>query len=354
MSRTDPHRPGAILPGDYDYTLSYSMPGGGSNPDPPWNMEAARALCESVGWANKGRMFGHMGKCGVCGARYRHGDIWTHRPTGHLVHLGHECAEKYEMLADRPDWNAAMDAQKRGRRARLEAMLRNEREADFCEAEPWALAAFRWATDLEDARTAFRESGRPSSEAPEGWRGRERALAIIFDLRDCIRRFGDVSPKQLELLAKLWSGVWCPERPPPKRVPAPTGRVVIDAVCIAAKTQEGYRGDLETKLTWKISTDAGEWLCWGSCFSPYKDVTTRIEVGQRVRFKATLQPGREPHFAFYKRPLPVDAAPLPAPGEHDPLAHARPWLNGRPTFCECPACTAPAPDAFATFDTVGA
>src|SRR5688500_19823272 len=92
--RTDAHRPGAIVPRDYGCIVSYALATTIDGwPVPAVNMEVvidAQRMAQERG----ARMYGNPGKCGVCGACFKYGDLWLHEPTGEIVHLGHDCADK--------------------------------------------------------------------------------------------------------------------------------------------------------------------------------------------------------------------------------------------------------------------
>ncbi len=133
-NRSDPHRPGAIVPADYEYVFSYNLAtseGGWPIPSLGINCELDRryirknddgtetvvngshdadGLCCVVGMRGRGHKFfdgSGAGKCSVCGTCYIYGDVWRHVPTGEHIHLGHTCAAKYSMLADRSEWELA-------------------------------------------------------------------------------------------------------------------------------------------------------------------------------------------------------------------------------------------------------
>lgn len=258
--RTDAHRPGAIVPRDYEYVCSYDC---GTFSEPPWGFDELRAHV----LANKGApMFGAAGKCGVCGAGYRYGDLWLHTPSGALVHLGHDCADKYQLVANRDDWSAYLETLKIRRKAEIERLRRNARLEQYYAADP----SMRAILEIEHP--------------------------ILQDMVSRVRQWGSLSPKQVELAARLASEAWCPERPKREetKVAAPTGRTVVEGVVVSKKTDESYYG-IQTKMTVKVTTPEGVWLCWGSTLD-------QVEVGSPVRFRATLVAGREPHFAFAKRP----------------------------------------------------
>jgi len=65
------------------------------------------------------------------------------------------------------------------------------------------------------------------------------------------------------------------------------------------------------KITVKVTEANGCWLAWGTMpeslygtctWVDGKSINTSAQVGDEVEFTATLQPGNEPHFVFFKRP----------------------------------------------------
>lgn len=227
--RTDCHRPGAIIPRDYEAILSYSLPG---QDEPGCCLTEARELWMPGGVLPRDSRVGSLGSCGVCGSRFRHGDIYVHVPTGHIITMGHDCAAKYDLVADRDDWNAQLEAIKRNRAARIEALLRDERLERFC-AQNDGMASVLAITH-----------------------------PILFDMVEKVRRFGDLSEKQVEFALKLAREAWCPTRPTERRVSAPEGRMIVRGRIVSIKTQEGAFGDT-LRMTVKVETDDGVWLAWG-------------------------------------------------------------------------------------------
>jgi hypothetical protein len=275
--RTDCHRPGTIVPSDYDYIMSYCMPG--SEPWDQFNMDAARKLCEGINWGRGDgpSMFGVLGKCGICGAVYRTGDIWMHEPTGDFVHVGHNCADKYAMLAARPGFDAALEELKQRRATFIREQKKLALQERFLDAHP----------------------------------GLKEALAldhkILRDMAANFARWNSLTPKQVAFAMKLAADVKARiANPPPaeKHVPAPTGRVTVKGTVVSRKLYgddaDYHRGGIAFgpvyKITVKVVTPDGVWLAWGSAVANCK-------VGDVVEFTATLTAGRDPHFAFFKRPL---------------------------------------------------
>jgi hypothetical protein len=242
--------------------------------DDCYGIKEARELCEGVGWHREGKMWGSMGKCGICGANYRYGDIWQHIPTGHLIHVGHDCADKYAMLADRDDFNAALESIKRRRAAVIQAEHNRIIRANFLAANPGLAEALEVDHD------------------------------ILRDMNDKLNRYHALSEKQVAFAMKLAKEVL--ERasmPAEVMIPAPVSndRVVIRGRMISRKVQESDFG-IVLRMTVKVETPAGNWLCWGTCPNELSATNGDVLIGCFVQFEAMLVPGREAHFAFFKRP----------------------------------------------------
>lgn len=118
---------------------------------------------------------------------------------------------------------------------------------------------------------------------------------------------GGLSTKQMDLAFKLYAETYCPARPPRQaavNIPAPEGRLVVRGTVISLKEYSSDFGDT-WKMTVKVTTDAGTWLCWGTApASLFEDVQASGQPvkGLEVEFTATLKRGREAHFALFKRP----------------------------------------------------
>lgn len=290
--RTDCHRTGAIIPEDYTYVFSYAL----STTCDGWPVPSFRVNCELDGrtytkddagkttvtngqHAADGRCcivgmlhiakarfaeHGGTGKCSVCGAAFGSGDVWQHIATGEHIHLGHSCAEKYDMLCDRTDFECAIDGLKRETAAvRLRDMAARDR-AEFLAAHD-GLAA-----DLAMVHP------------------------IIADIGARFAEYGDLSLHQIALVRKIAAEIRNPALAE-AHVPAPEGRVTVTGTVVSVKPRNDY--DPALRMTVKVTTPAGSWLAWGSV-----PAGLRVARGATVEFVATLTRGRDAHFAIYKRP----------------------------------------------------
>lgn len=305
--RTDPHRPGAIVPQDYEDVLWYDC---GGFEEPSWGVNCGKPVfdwhtlqaipgasahaeggeCCVLGLKMSGQKFAETGrehgtgKCTVCGAVFRFGQVWRHVPTGDLIHIGHDCAEKYGLVASRltrSEW------------AQYKAAL-DQKHADAAKDMKRARKRDRFLEDngLVDV-FAVRE-GHP----------------ILKDMYKRLHQWGSLSEKQIAFARKLAEEVRNP--PPPKPVevkvaaPIAEGRQEFTGVIVSAKLHEGEYG-VSTKITVKMTTPEGIWLAWGTCPAGVHGSLEELR-GRQITIKATLSAGNEPHFAFFKRPTLVASA----------------------------------------------
>jgi len=295
--RTDIHRPGAIVPSEYEPVLYYSgatSDGGWPVPSDGINCELDRrheikgadgkttvvngkhdedGLCCVIGLIHVAKVkfaaTGGTQKCSVCGAWFVYGQVWKHVLTGEHIHLGHDCADKYELVSNDPEWTAQLAMLKQRRAAYIEHLMREKRLE----------TAYVRTPGLEDAL---------SLDHP-----------ITIDLKDKLRRFGELSASQIDLAFRLRADSYCPERPDEIHVPAPEGRMTVRGVLVSKKSYDSAYGTT-IKGTIKVRTDDGVWLAWGTL--PSKLLDARPEIGAIVEITATLKRGRDAHFAIYSRP----------------------------------------------------
>ena len=299
-ARTDPHRPGVIMPSQYSYVLSYNCAtsdGGWPIPSFGINCELDRRVilkdqetgketiingkhdadgeCCQCGLLGAGKTVrSGPGKCTVCGASFVYGDIWKHEPTGEYIHLGHDCADKYQLLADRSEWEMA-DAKARRTAIAMATRASNEgRMLRFCEKHEGLLEVL--SVEHE----------------------------ILADIKRKLREYGSLSDKQIAFARRLAHEVQHPEAKVVEvNVPAPTGKVTFRGIVVSRKLQETNFGQTP-RIAVKVTTPEGTWLAWGTEPAALSDATYLHggTKGCEVELTATLQPGKDPHFAIMKRP----------------------------------------------------
>jgi len=267
--RTDCHRPGAIVPADYTYVCSYELPG--MNGDPGYMQDYRRRCIEAdprpVFFKND-RDNG-VGKCDICGAIFRWGDVWQHIPSGQNIHIGHDCADKYALLADRTDWFATVEAHKRATAAAIQAAMNKVKKEKFLAEHPGL------EQDLNENHR------------------------IINDIAQRFNSYCKISDAQIALVQKLANEVRNP-KPEEAHVPAPEGKVVVRGTVVSTKSYDGAFGT-SIKMTVKVTTPEGSWLAWGTVPSSLLASQDGLK-GKLVEFSATLKQGRDAHFAIFKRP----------------------------------------------------
>jgi hypothetical protein len=279
MSRTDIHRPADFVPANYVHILSYSLPGGDGG---ACNTDCTRPVC-AFGICieghphsgdncclrrlqETGKIAGYGGKCTVCGARFRHGDVWLHEPTGEHIHLGHDCADKYAMHADRSEWELECGRLAQAKATWLIREAKREQREAFLTANPGL------AEDLQCEHS------------------------IVQDIAKRFSEFATLSPKQIELVRKLAAEARNPA-PVEVNLPAPEGKVGFCGEIVSKKSYEGMYGT-QVKITVKVREEAGVWFCWLTLPSD----AYGCERGEVLQLHATLTRGRDQHFAIGKRP----------------------------------------------------
>lgn len=296
--RTDAHRPAAIIPAHYECVLQYSLrttedgwpvPSCGFDCVTEYRTEIRDAdgklvrivdgahmaedrTCCVMGMRAAGLPFaahGGAGNCTVCGARFKHGDVWRHTLTGEHIHLGYDCAQKYIMLVDRSEHELKL--------GRLRA----------------AAAVECLRARKADERTAFLAKHAGLEEALKLNHRITQDIAARF-VRDC-----ELSDKQVALVLKLANEAANP-KPAETHVDAPTGRVTFTGEVVSVKDVEGDWG-VTLKMVVKVRADGGTWLVW---VTAPRDISREPELrGCTIECTATLTHGKDKHFAFGKRPL---------------------------------------------------
>jgi hypothetical protein len=320
--RTDPHRPGAIIPAEYEARVYYSLASGmmpeiGVDCTRPWtrknpdgSLEVVTPKCPDSWWccvASAHRkvkatwtsglepIWGSIGKCGVCGAHFNHGVVFVHMPTGDVVHMGHDCARKYELMFDLSAWEIEHGRAKAAAAKEIAREKNAKQRQSFLDKYP----------GLEEAL--------------------EVEHHIIADIKNRFVTYRELSEKQIALVMKIADEVRNPKPTPPEdvKVPGPLGKTEFQGTIVSAKVHEGAWGSA-WKITVKVSTEGGCWLAWGTAPRYLMDeivkaiegdpVRSRANRGNEIRdtlrgrvitLRAILERGSEKHFRFMKRPTVV-------------------------------------------------
>jgi hypothetical protein len=112
------------MPGGMNYSLLLACKSGKSVQEPVFTLRDGFAhvtghrdvqpLKGFENWASE-----RVTQCDVCGARFKYGEVWTHIESNESIVIGHDCAEKFELLQDMSKLEAyrkdAAQARKLGR-----------------------------------------------------------------------------------------------------------------------------------------------------------------------------------------------------------------------------------------------
>lgn len=321
-TRTDIHRPGAIVPAHYTYVMSYN----GATEQDGWPIPSSGYNCELDGrreivdeagkkivinGSHNGTpdhpccmvylarlpgasIYGSPGKCGCCGSNFIYGDLWRH-DNGEYLHLGHTCADKYEMLADRSAWELEMG---RLRQAAATACERARRK---------------------DARDRF------LAEHP----GLAELLEVKHQIIEDIRRkfygggYCSLTDRQIELVKKLAAEAAMPAEPEVPPAPVENGRYQIEGTILGVRTDDTQYG----AVTRMLVQNAARSKFWGTAPSALGDGLK----GRRVRFTATVtRSDKDPGFGLFKRPAKaeyLDAAEISEREEREQREREAKWAK---------------------------
>lgn len=279
MARADTHRPGAIIPAEYQFVLAYAGPTTHMGLTiPSINVDKVVELRRS---GAKFALTGSTFNCSVCGAAFKEGQIWRHEPSGEHIYVGHQCAVKYQLLADLSAFELEQGRVRDAAAREFQRKINAEQRAAFLAANPGLEAALETKHIIvEDIAEKFRN--RYTSLTPA-------QVALVFKLAN-----EAASPKTVEI-----------------NIPAPEGRATFRGTIVSIKTVEDrWNRYGRTVITVKVSTPEGIWLAWGTAplirrDGPRLHATdgiVPIDKGDEIEITATLTRGREPHFAFFKRP----------------------------------------------------
>jgi len=301
-TRTDIHKPSAIVPADYTYCDSFSFASSeGGETIPAFNL-AVLSITRKQG-GKFAQVHESDAQCDICGAWYVHGDLWLHEPTNTHITIGQQCASKMGLVADRNVFKQLRDSH-----VNNVMQLAKRRQV-------WRrLRAF-----MGDA-TVRKTNGIPFRDSATLFSLLKVDHHITRDIRAGLIKFGSISAAQVALLEKLEKQVAEQrEREATEAkinwIAAPEGRMEITGKVVHTKYVEsgfGYGNTSTLKMLVVVTTPEGSWKCWGTCPRSLEDRweeqegggSTPLEVkGNTVKFTATLQPSDDDKcFAFFKRP----------------------------------------------------
>lgn len=277
MKRNDIHRPSVLDPTEYVHLLSFSYPG--PMGDPGFGMSEMSGLRHSKKFFIKEEGYG----CDVCGANFLHGDVFEHAPTATCIVVGHICADKMSLLADRRAWE---DYRKRSLQARKQGLRRRKARRDM---------RAQLSTDKELGK-ALKTDHR-----------------ISRDLRSNFIKWGSLSEAQVALAKRLVGQV---AEQAAKKVeedankcdaPVSDERIEVEGTVVTTKYQSSQFGET-LKMLLVVETAEGTWRAWGSvptALTEIKDDDGQYKPvkGMRVIIRAKFERSKDDaSFAFFKRP----------------------------------------------------
>lgn len=232
------------------------------------------------------------GRCDYCGNGIKYNCVIV-GADGSRFMVGTDCVRKTDM-GMYAEWKAARRAE---RDALREQLWQEERERRLVSKRVRVDAWIDGVAGLRGAFNAILEAKVPVES---------KDLTILKDLHASAHRFGSLSEKQVALAIRLAERVRNPQ-PEDVHVAAPTGRVTFRATVVSLREVEDpfsysrYSGHTATitKMIVKVQAEGGVWLSWMTV--PRNDVAA-VVVGSELTITATLQPGRDAHFTFGKRP----------------------------------------------------
>ena len=281
-TRTDIHRPSAIVPADYAYVACECLRW------PDFGAEA-RVLREHIA-ATGGSFASHKDEtpCHICGSvNLVYSIVYHHAPSNEYIRVGEDCATKLGLGG-----TAKFNAFKRAVREYAEVYA-GKRKAQAILADAGLSRAWEIAF-AEDRKGFAYEEG------------------VITDIVGKLVRYGSISAKQGAFVGKLIAkidarAVIAAQRAAETEAaaPCPTGRVVVTGVVLSTKVQDSDWGSVFKML---VRADSG-FKVW--CTVPgYSE----LEKGARVTFTVTIEPSRDdPKFGFGKRPAKLTVIETAAP-----------------------------------------
>lgn len=317
-TRTDIHRPSAIIPADYQYVAVWTLKIEGLG-DCEFIIRE-REICKAH-MASTGGKLVHMshGSCGICGnVQAIYLVLFYHEKSNEYIVAGVDCASKLDMAYD----EHGMDVFKR-------------RVADAREAVAGKKKAIAILSDagLIDAWTIYTEKYPEHTEGctvklvPEDaaeYIGQEEPATCTcnvterrnaFDnyeervIRDIVMKlvkYGSISDNQKGFISKLLGNI--ARRPiieaqrkaeHEAAAPVEAGRYEVCGTVLTVKEVSGPSfsyGDDGTRTKVLIRLDNGAKV-WGSRFA-------NVEKGNRIRFTASFEQSKnDPKFGFFKRPV---------------------------------------------------
>ena len=276
MTRTDIHRPSAVIPADYDFVAMDYYGASDDFVDLSVERHAFRAHMEHTG--GKFSNHDHAGSCHICGAAAMYVAKFHHRPTNTYIVTGTDCADSMHM--------GNPEAFKRFRRSVLDQGKRAKAKAAAKLFLEQANAGQAWEIYAAADRAAFKYEE-----------------DTISDVVGKLVQYGSISEKQVAFVHKLLAQIPARAEREAKRaaeaeaaapVPAFDGRAKVTGKVLTTKVVEGQFG---SQIKMLVQADAG-WKVWGTVPSSISP-----EKGDLVSFEARVERSTDDtKFGFFSRP----------------------------------------------------
>lgn len=275
-TRTDIHRPSAIIAADYEYVAQECFKVDGNDFA---FIQYNRALI-AAHFAKTGGTYSqheHGGNCMVCGSvNAIYTTLFYHAKSNSYVRLGADCTEKLYGH----DFGAA----------KFRAQVKDAREHQAGKAKAQLILADNGLSAAWDIN------------AGDGTRYEESTIKSIVGK---LIQYGSISPKQVAFVASLLKKIDNRATIDAQRqeekdaaAPCPTGRTTVSGLVLSTKTQESQFG-----LTFKmlVKADSG-YKVWSTVPAGLAEA----QKGDRVAFVVTLAPSQDDtKFGFGSRPKAV-------------------------------------------------
>lgn len=275
MSRTDIHRPAALVTEDYSFIAAFDTQQGIAN-KPEAYVTWRNDLFAKVFATNDER---GMNQCHHCGARMRYTGVLLHTPTGQHIAVGETCMDNRFALATN-EFQALRKAAELDRAA--------HRIVKAVEAFVLANVDLAWLASKDHTSFPF--------GLATNW--------FVCDVARKLRQYGDLSERQIEAIRKAAAQAEVRANTPVIEevlVPVVEGRIVITGTVLTTKWQDSdYGGSLKM-----LVKDERGFKVWGTVPS-----SVNVDRGDTITFTATVEAKEgEIGFGFFKRPSKATATP---------------------------------------------
>jgi hypothetical protein len=313
-TRTDVHRPSAIIPSDYEEVAVWTMniQGIGDCQFILREREIARAHMART----KGT-YAHVetsGSCQICGnVQAIYLVLFYHAKTNTYIRVGMDCTMKVGMSADQGRMNLFKKNVADAREAQA-----GKKKAQALLSDAGLTRAWEIAQENVAARAAEQQAFEAGNCEPRKW-SLPYEERTIEDIVGKLVKYGSVSPKQTEYLRTLLGKIGnraaveaAKQAENEAAAPCPSGRIKITGTVVSLKTEDNRfsRSSYDEFVTRMLVVSDEGFKVWGSR-------TGNFEKGERVSFVATVTPSdKDPKFGFFKRPSKaqhLDAAGNPIP-----------------------------------------